>query len=80
MSHTQRANNRINELEDRAYEACLGTIIKYSRGEAEGVQTRLMVAAAGAIAKQRQTRGAMAALQYQIARDTHKGLLPKFDD
>jgi hypothetical protein len=65
--------------EDDFYVLFLDKAIGYANGDkkSDGVQFRQLVAAAGVVAKQRQTRGAMKALSYQIARDTGRGLLHK---
>lgn len=68
----------IESKEDDFYAKFLDKAICYADGKkgTDGVQFRQLVAAAGVVAKQRQTRGAMKALSYQIARDTSRGLLP----
>jgi len=64
--------------EDAFYATFLEKAIEYANNgpKADGVQFRQLVAAAGVVAKQRQTRGAMRALSYQIARDGKRGMLP----
>ncbi|MFA6992901.1 MAG: hypothetical protein WC269_06575 [Candidatus Gracilibacteria bacterium] len=76
MKHTL---NQVEEKEDDFYVKFLDKAIGYANNEkgTDGVQFRQLVAAAGVVAKQRQTRGAMKALTYQITRDTGRGLLPK---
>lgn len=69
----------IEEKEDSFYSLFLDEAIGYAKEtkNVNGVKFRQLVAAAGVVSKQRQTRGAMKALSYQIARDTKRGLLPK---
>jgi hypothetical protein len=66
--------DQIEEKEDDFYCIFLDKAIDYGNGapKADGVQVRQLIAAAGVVAKQRQTRGAMKALAYQIARDTKR--------
>lgn len=68
----------VEEKEEAFYMQFLDMALEYAKGgkDADGIQFRQVVAAAGVVAKQRQTRGAMRALSYQIARDTHGGKLP----
>lgn len=74
-------SNQVEEREDDFYVKFLDKAIGYANGDkkVDGVQFRQLVAAAGVVAKQRQTRGAMKALTYQIARDTSRGLLPSLE-
>ena len=67
----------IEQKEELFYSEFLDKAILYCRGDkkTEGIQVRQLIAAAGVVAKQKQTRGAMRALEYQIERDTGKGLL-----
>ena len=75
MRHTV---DQIEEKEDAFYSEFLDKAILFCRGDkkTDGIQVRQLIAAAGVVAKQRQTRGAMRALTYQITRDTSRGLLP----
>ena len=66
----------ISTKEEKFYGIFLDKAIGYADGNVEGIQFRQLVSAAGVVAKQRQTRGAMHALRYQIARDHKKGILP----
>jgi hypothetical protein len=70
----------IKEIEDREdgfYMLFLDKITDFANHKkgVDGVEIRQLVAAAGVVAKQRQTRGAMKALTYQIQRDTGRGLI-----
>ena len=69
--------NEIEEKEDLFYSEFLDKAISYCRGEkkTDGIQVRNLIAAAGVVSRQKQTRGAMKALQYQILRDTGSGLI-----
>lgn len=73
------SEDQINSKENEFYMKFLDEALGYANDSkgANGVKFRQIVAAAGVVAKQRQTRGAMKALSYQIARDTKRGLLPK---
>lgn len=75
MPHTDQ---QIEEKEDSYYNVFLDKAVSFANKEkgVDGIQFRQLVAAAGVVAKQRQTRGAMKALAYQIARDSKRGLLP----
>jgi len=73
MSLTRK---NLEDKENKAYDKCLDTIIGYADGNQDGVKAKLMVAAASAIAKQKQTRSATSALKYQIARDMKRKLIP----
>jgi hypothetical protein len=68
--------DQIEEKEDTFYMGFLDEAIGYAKGvkTADGIKFRQMVAAAGVVARQRQTRGAMKALEYQIERDLGKQL------
>jgi hypothetical protein len=61
----------IEQKEDKFYSIFLDKAIDYADGDGkcDGVQFRQLVASAGVVAKQRQTRGAMKALSHQIWRD-----------
>jgi hypothetical protein len=74
MSPTQ---NQVQEKENSFYSMFLDKAIGYAEGKVEGVQFKHLVAAAGVVVRQKQTRGAMKALSYQIARDQHRGVLPE---
>ena len=79
MLHTNDQKPVIENKEDEFYLAFLDDAIGFATGakKVDGVKFRQMVSAAGVVAKQRQTRGAMKALDYQIERDTGRGLLAK---
>lgn len=70
MQHTE---STINTLEREFYGEYLNkaiAMVKQTKEAPDGVLFRSITAAAGVIAKQRQTRGAMKALDHQIKRDT----------
>lgn len=68
----------VEEKEDSFYIMFLDKAIGYAKNEkgTDGVQFRSLTAAAGVVAKQRQTRGAMKALTFQIQREASRGFLP----
>jgi hypothetical protein len=70
------AEPTIPELENQFYFKYLKTAIEFYDDKVEGIKFRALTASAGVVAKQRQTRGAMTALSYQMARDRGKGLIP----
>lgn len=61
-----REDENIVTKEDIVYEKFLDTIIEYSDGKSDLKKAKTMVLAAGAIAKQRQTRLAMMAFKHQL--------------
>jgi hypothetical protein len=71
--------DEIEEKEDSFYSLFLDEAIGFANEvkNVNGIKFRQLVAAAGVVSKQRQTRGAMKALSYQIARDSKRGLLPR---
>lgn len=72
----------IEKKENDFYHEFLGKAIEFARNPKQssvnGIYFKSLVAAAGVVAKQKQTRGAMNALEYQIQRDSARwSLNPK---
>lgn len=73
------SDNEIESSENEYYKVFLEKAVGFARdpekAKINGIYFKQLVAAAGVVAKQRQTRGAMKALEYQIRRDTALGRL-----
>lgn len=65
---------KIETKEDAFYSTFLDKAILYADKKFDGVQFKALVAAAGVVARQKQSRSAMYMLAYQIERDTAKGV------
>lgn len=76
MKPTINSDEYIEKHENDFYAKFLEKAIDFADGKKtiDGLKFRQLVAAAGVVAKQKQTRSAMNALRYAIERDSARGL------
>lgn len=71
----EKEEGEIEKKENQFYKLFLDKAVQYANKKYDGTDFRQLVAAAGVVARTKQSRSATRVLVYQIERDTARGLL-----